>query len=495
MKLSALAALMCMGIGLVAAQEPTPPTRLPNLVKGLDNAHPTLPINLPTALHLANASPLDIAVAMERLQIASAQQDRAKVLWLPNISMGADYARHDGQIQDIVGRVFTTSRSSLMIGAGPNAVFAVNDAIYAPLAARQFVRARQAEVEVARNNSLLAVVEAYVGVQQARGEVAGAADTVRRADDLVQRAEKLAPALVPTVEINRAKTEQARRRQGLELAYERWQTASAELVRLLRLDASAVVEPMEEPHIRIELIDVQRPVDDLIPVALSSRPELAANQAIVQATLTRLKQEKIRPLVPSVLLRGNATNPAGTLAGGYFGGGVNDNLSNFGARNSVDLQLVWELQNLGLGNRAAVKERAAENRQAVFELFRTQDRVAAEVVQALAQAQRAANRVRIAEEGIEDAVQTADKNLEGLGQTKRAGDALVLIFRPQEAVAAVTALDQAYRDYYAAVADANRGQFRLYRALGQPAQCILPVEKGGSGVLPNLANPPVAAPK
>jgi hypothetical protein len=37
-------------------------------------------------------------------------------------------------------------------------------------------------------------------------------------------------------------------------------------------------------------------------------------------------------------------------------------------------------------------------------------------------------------------------------------------------VAAVQALGQAYSDYYAAVADYNRGQFRLYRALGQPAQ-------------------------
>jgi hypothetical protein len=34
----------------------------------------------------------------------------------------------------------------------------------------------------------------------------------------------------------------------------------------------------------------------------------------------------------------------------------------------------------------------------------------------------------------------------------------------------VQALAQAYIDYYGAVADANRAQFRLYRALGQPAQ-------------------------
>jgi hypothetical protein len=37
-----------------------------------------------------------------------------------------------------------------------------------------------------------------------------------------------------------------------------------------------------------------------------------------------LRQERLRPLIPSVLLRGASTNPAGTLAGGVFGGGRNE---------------------------------------------------------------------------------------------------------------------------------------------------------------------------
>jgi hypothetical protein len=69
--------------------------------------------------------------------------------------------------------------------------------------------------------------------------------------------------------------------------------------------------------------------------------------------------------------------------------------------------------------------------------------------------------------------ETAEKNVEGLSQTRRVGDVVVLVFRPQEVVAAIAALDQAYRDYYAAVADANRAQFQLYRALGHPAQCLV----------------------
>ncbi|HJZ91228.1 MAG TPA: hypothetical protein VKE40_10170, partial [Gemmataceae bacterium] len=102
----------------------------------------------------------------------------------------------------------------------------------------------------------------------------------------------------------------------------------------------------------------------------------------------------------------------------------------------------------------------------------TQDRVAAEVAQSHAQAARAANRAKIAEEGLKNAAQTVKTNLEGVSEPVRG----VLVFRPQEVVAAVQALDQAYRQYFGAVADANQAQFRLYRALGHPAQCVLASE-------------------
>src|SRR5262245_29632005 len=78
--------------GWLAAQSPTvpapletpappPPVNLPRATAP-DPAQ-LYPINLPTALQLANARPLDIALATERTQAAAAQLDRARVLWLP----------------------------------------------------------------------------------------------------------------------------------------------------------------------------------------------------------------------------------------------------------------------------------------------------------------------------------------------------------------------------------------------------------------------------
>ncbi|HEV3262908.1 MAG TPA: TolC family protein [Gemmataceae bacterium] len=477
-----------------AAAAPAPPSFLPG--------DKPLPINLPTALQLANVRPIDVAVASQRIQLATAQLEQARLLWLPTLYLGIDYFRHDGQIQDVAGNVSGTSKSSFMVGTGPYAVFALSDAIFGPLAARQVLRAREAALQTAQNDSLLAVAEAYFNVQQARGDLAGAEDVARRAEDLVRRTSKLAPGLVPTLEVARARTQAYRSLQAVQAARERWRVGSADLLRILRLDPATVVQPVEPPHLRVTLIEGGQPVDDLIPMALTNRPELAAQQALVQASLEQLRQERLRPLVPSVLLRGASTTVTGTLAGGLFGAGVNDNLSNFGARSDFDIQLLWELRNLGLGNRALVQQRRTENQLALLELFRTEERIAAEVARAYAQAQSAAARMDEAEAELREAVDSTNKNLAGLGQTTPAGgNVLILVIRPQEVVSALQALAQAYTDFYAAVADYDRAQFRLYHALGRPAQAVAgegpacPAAPAGSGVpgSPCLAQPGRAA--
>src|SRR5262245_21884604 len=97
----------------IVPRQDGPPTQLPN-TQSAPAAPPTppppappgerpLPINLATALHLAGARPLDVALAAEQVRVASARLDQAHVLWLPTIYVGADYFRHDGRIQDIQG--------------------------------------------------------------------------------------------------------------------------------------------------------------------------------------------------------------------------------------------------------------------------------------------------------------------------------------------------------------------------------------------------------
>lgn len=493
-KLPAPAAPCVVQVSAVAPMFPSVPAAPPD--------DRPLPINLATALQLANVRAVDVAAAATRIQIAAARLEQAQVLWLPSITVGGDYARHDGQIQSSDGTISNNSHDSVMFGLGTGigtaAILNVGDAIFSPLAARQQVRVREADRQAASNDTLVAVSDAYFNVQQARGELAGATATVQRMQGLVQRTKRLAPAIVPDLEVDRSEAELVRRQQAEYLARERWKVASAELLRVLCMDATSQVEPQEPPQLQVELIDLQRSLDELVPIALTSRPELASQQAEVQLSLTLLRQEQLRPLIPSILLRGTSTPATGTLAAGIFAGGPNDTIGNAGLRGDVDLQVLWQFDNLGFGNRAKVHERESENHLAVVELFRVQDRIAAEVAQAYAQAQMAVRRVSLAEQEVQSASRSADKNLIALGQTKTAGNQVMLLVRPQEAVAAVQSLAQAYVDYYDAVADANRAQFRLYRALGQPAECVVQdghvATLGGSVAPPPPPSPPIGPP-
>ena len=128
----------------------------------------------------------------------------------------------------------------------------------------------------------------------------------------------------------------------------------------------------------------------------------------------------------------------------------------------------------GLGNIGRIRQRRAEQDLASIEVTRTLFRVRAEVQQALARVERPRGLAYPqTEEGLRQAIESADKNFIGLRETTRpAGELLRLVIRPQEVVAALIALNAAFEQYSAAVNEYNAAQFDLYRALGQPAQWV-----------------------
>src|SRR6185312_3013975 len=151
-----------------------------------------------------------------------------------------------------------------------------------------------------------------------------------------------------------------------------WRRASADLTRVLRLDPRAVVEPLEHDHLQITLIDPSRSLDDLIPIGLTNRPELASHQALVQETLVRIRQEKLRPLLPSILINGFQT-PYELIQGGANGEGTGGKLNLWNSRDDLSGQVLWTGRSLGLDNLGAIKEQRGMASRTLVELFQTQD--------------------------------------------------------------------------------------------------------------------------
>jgi hypothetical protein len=93
-------------------------------------------------------------------------------------------------------------------------------------------------------------------------------------------------------------------------------------------------------------------------------------------------------------------------------------------------------------------------------------------------------------------------NFEGLQQTTRFGDVLVLVFRPQEVVFALQRMKTGFDEYFTTVAEYNRAQFETFHALGYPAREIaqlkppgeiVPVATDRPGYLPPVGNGPPPA--
>jgi outer membrane protein TolC len=311
----------------------------------------------------------------------------------------------------------------------------------------------------------------------------------------------LSREFVPAVEVERARNLVADLEQQAVGSRQEWRVQSANLTQILRLDPRSVLVPIEHDHLQLTLIEPGRVLDDLIPIALTNRPELAGHQAFVQATIALLRREKMRPLIPSILINGFQT-PNEMLMAGIFGMGPNTSMNQWQGRFDGSFQPLWQLQGFGLGNLAMIKEARGMESLAIIELFKTQDMVAADVPRAHARLQSAALRVVQADRALRTGIITFNGNYEGLQQTTRFEDVLVLVYRPQEAVYSLELLNIAFNEYFTTVADYNRAQFELFRALGYPAREVaiqhptgelLPVDTARPNFLPPVGHGPPPA--
>ncbi|HVX12144.1 MAG TPA: hypothetical protein VHC22_13265 [Pirellulales bacterium] len=466
------------------------------------------PINLATALRLADVRPLVIAAAQASAWIAEARLQEAKTLWIPDLNLGFDYTRHDGLGPDTLngqnipqgvnanGQSDPTSfgkslNQNINFFYGGGAFFLMQyatDMIFQPLAARQNLDAARWDIQTAKNEALFSTADAYFEVHKWRGTYAGAIDVVLKGRRLVSEIDDLSRDLVSAVEVDRARNLLADLEQEAVVARQNWRKASADLTEVLRLDPRAVVEPLEPDHLQITLIDPGRPLDELTKIALTNRPELASQQALVQASLVNIRREKMRPVIPIPMVNGFQT-PYEQLQFGANGIGQGNKMNIWYFRNDIAPGVMWQADSLGMGNAAMVKWMRSEASGAMVQLFRVQDAVAGDVTRSQARLQSAAARVVQAERELRGALINFKGTEEGLGQTKRFGNMLQLISRPQEAVFALKLLKLAYDDYWSTVAEYNQAQFRLYHALGYPARELAYFRRTGPILAINTVRP------
>jgi outer membrane protein TolC len=453
-----------------ASPGPAPPVSFPDVQ--------VLPIDLLTALRLTNASNPTIALARERVREAYARQRQAEVVWLPNLETGPAYVRHDGQIQNSIGNVFTTSKSNFFIGGGAAMRFETADALFLPIIAR---RLTQAEAEASRavtDNIQLDVALTYLDLLRVYGALAINADALARAELLLQRALGTKGLSRSTADTTRARTEVNLRRE--ERADLEGQAAEvcARLAQLLLLQPTLDLRPVDLAVVPIALVPLDVAIDELVATALLNRPELAESRALVEAALVRWRQARLAPFIPRIEV---------DYLGGGFGGGRNETIGNFDGRGDGLAQAVWELRNLGAGNVAVARERRAQYNEANLHVIEVQARVAAEVAAAAKVARSRQQALTSAQEAVKQALETW-RRLEAAAFGALDPNQQHLLNTLEPLIAEQT-LAQARSSYLTQVTEYNKAQFRLHTAMGRPPIEALPQ----SAALP--VEVPVAPPK
>jgi outer membrane protein TolC len=526
---AALAGVAVLALGLYLPRgcaQPAPADTLPPprpVTEGQPPSHAgdemAVPISLPLALRLAVTNNLDIAMAREFVERTQAWRERARFLILPNASAGGIYVDHDGRIQQAVGNILNTNRNSLFVGGGPTLSWAVAEVLFAPLAARQVVKASEAGLDRVTNDTLLAVADTYFAILRARRRYARVVETLDfLTSDQPSASRSKSKGLLPLVrdivevggrdafrsDLERVRVEVLRRQEEGVVALQEYRVAAAELSRLLRLDPTIPLCPIEDFRYPVPLpgeMYFHQDLEELAAFALNNRPELAENQALVQAALARVRLAKFRPLLPQVSL----TYSAGAFGGGPnftarepgTGLGVNRQLGpsgviqNFNGRTDFEVNIGFRVLNMGFGNQAEVREQKAIYEEAILRGLQIHDRVVTQVTQAWEQIRYGDQRLELTRSALFDE-RGAPNGPVYLSLRLNFDRIRGAEGRPLEVQDSIRGLNDILEQHANSLTDFDRARFRLLIALGLPPSVLTtpvagcpPSEPGSDGSKPN----------
>jgi outer membrane protein TolC len=440
-----------------------------------------MPIDLPTALQLANSSNPTIALARARVREAYAHLREAQLTWLPDLRTGPAYLRHDGLIQNSAGAVFQTSKWNFYMGGGAVIAFDTSTALFAPLVAQRLVEAQRADARGVRDSVQLEVALGYLDLLELYGRLAINADTLARALDMYRNAEAAYRAGLSKTpaDITRAQTELDFRRQDRINIEGQVSVGSARLARLLRLQPDIELYPADPTVLPVLLVSLDMPLDNLLAIGMQNRPEAAESRALVRAACLEWRQARVGVLLPRLEVGYTA---------GEFGGGRQDNTEAFGGRGDGAAQAIWELHNLGAGDVARARARRARFDESNWHAIEVQTRIGEDVTVAAKLARAHDQNLANAEHAVQQALETWRRLKEssfGMAGARREYD-------PLEPLIAERDLDQARARYLNEVIEFNKAQFRLFWALGQPPQEALAQSAPQPRRLP-VVPPPIGA--
>jgi len=407
-------------------------------------------IDLPTALRLAGARNLDIAIARQKLAEAKALDESATWQFFPWLGVGAGYRGHDNLIQNVQGEIIDVHKDSFTVGPVLNAQVDLGDAIFKKLAARQLVRAADFGLEAQRQDSLLAAAQGYFEVARAQAAAGVTQESIRISTNVAAQIEEaVGIGLAFKGDLLRARVQTDKYLLTLRQTREQQRVAGARLAQTLHLDPAIELVALDSDLVPLSLVETNTTLDALVTQAVISRPEVGQNRAQVEAALNARKGAIYGPLIPSA--------GAQVFAGG-LGGGVSGESSTFGQSEDYMFTLGWRIGPGGLFDRGRINAANARLKTTRLTGDRLLDEIIRQVIESQTRAQSLGDQLSI----VRRAIQTAEETFRLTEGRKQFGVGAVL-----ETIQAEQDLTRARFDYLNALADHNKAQYSLSKAVGQ----------------------------
>jgi len=407
-------------------------------------------IDLVTALRLAGARNLDIQIARERLNEAQANRQSAVEQFFPWVAPGVSYHRRDGVAQAVPSGVISDAHfQSYSPGATLTAQIALGDAIYNSLAAKQLVKASDQALESQCQDTILSAAQGYFDLVKAKALIEVVKEAIQVSQDYQQQLHQAVAAGVAFKgDELRVQSQTEQYQIALEQTLEQGRVAGVNLAQILHLDSRIGLEPRDTGLAALTLFPTNAAMNSLVEQALRVRPELKQSQAFVAAARATNNGALYGPLIPSI---------AAQVFGGGLGGGADGGSSNFGAEGDYLVGLSWRIGPGGLFDSGRIKATKARLAGARFSDSKLKDAIISQVVAGLVRVNSTAAQIRLAERNLA----TATETLRLTRERKQYGVGIVL-----EDIQAQQALTQARSDYVSALAEYNKAQYGLNKAVG-----------------------------
>jgi outer membrane protein TolC len=408
-------------------------------------------IDLATVLALAGEKPNAIRFAREKVAEAEAQTLASTSGLLPSLSLGGDFQRHNGTIQDVSGPFIETTRQAVFLGGTGELVLDVGGGVLALLRDRQRREAASADLESAEQERASSAAAAYFTLVGARASVGVARDGLEHALGFLGIASSRERNNVGLpLDTIRAQADVARGRQELIAAEEHARIASIRLATILRLDATVSLAPAERELRPITFVAPETPVEGLIATALESHPDIHAAARRVAAADLEDDAARYGPFIPSL--------HAGV---GGLNGGLGYDGPTFGKlsdREDYYVGLELRLTGLGLGEIARARASGARLRAEKVRADDVRETVIRLVLEARETVRSRSAAIEVARDELraaEEARGIARKRLE-----QGTGIAIDVLAAEEERTRAATHVIDAITGY-------NAAQYELLSRLGE----------------------------